>query len=232
VFTSGSAGARSAGNGALQSFDVVPDGNDCVITATYADNPQEVRWRVMSSGWLALTYRYALSGSFDFFGVNFDYPEGQVQTAQWLGKGPYRVWKNRTKGTVYDVWTRDYGDGVPGAAWIYPEFKGYFANVYWARLFTNSEGTIHFVFDSDDLFLRLFAQRDGNGPQSAAMEFPPASPGSTPGISFLHGIPAIGDKFDAATTLGPQSEPYSPNGDMLEATVYMFVGDIADIPMP
>ena len=233
VFTSGSGTARTAQNGILNSFEVAADGNDCVITVTYAGNPQQLLWRVMSTGWLALTYRYELTGSFDFFGMNFDYPESQIKSVQWLGKGPSRVWKNRMKGTLYDVWTREYSNGVPGASWDYPEFKGYFANVYWARLNTNTESVIHLVFDSNDLFLRLFTQTDGALPQTASMVFPPAtSPNSTPGISILQGIPAIGNKFDAASALGPQGAPYSLNGSLFEATLYLFVGDLTNLPTP
>jgi hypothetical protein len=233
VFTSGSGTVRTAANGILDSFDVAADGRDFVITATYNGNPQQLLWRILSTGWLALTYRYALTGSFDFFGMNFDYPESQIKSVQWLGKGPYRVWKNRMKGTLEDVWTREYSNGVPGVNWDYPEFKGYFANVYWARLITNTESVIHLVFDSNDLFLRLFTQADGALPQTASMVFPPAtSADANAGISVMHGIPAIGDKFNAASALGPQSAPYSLDGNLFEATLYLFVGDWSDLPTP
>src|SRR6185436_1727109 len=109
------------------------------------------------------SYRYALTGAHDLYGVSFDYPEARVRSAQWLGKGPFRVWKNRMKGTTHDVWTRDYNDTVTGGGAVaggYPEWKGYFAGVDWARL-TTSEGVVHFVFDSDDTFLRLYSARDG-----------------------------------------------------------------------
>jgi hypothetical protein len=214
----------AAGTSTLQSIDVSQDGNDAVINATYSGNLQGLLWRVMSNGWASFTYRYALTGNYDFFGAGFDYPEAQVRSAQWLGKGPYRVWKNRVKGTTFDVYARDYNDAITGQVWSYPEFKGYFANVLWARLVT-TEGTIHFVLDSDDVFLRLFTPKDGNTPQTTAMVFPPNN------ISFLHGIAPIGTKFDIASTLGPQSQQYVLNG-MYEATVYLFVGSTSDLPVP
>jgi hypothetical protein len=188
-------------------------------------------WQVMSSGWLRLSYQYAVTGAFDFYGVSFDYPEARVRSAQWLGKGPYRVWKNRMKGTTYDVWTRDYNDGVPGVTWDYPEFKGYFAGVNWARLFT-SEGVLHFVFDTGgETFLRLYTARDGAGPQTTQMVFPPPiAAGGAAGISFLQALPAIGTKFDAATALGPQSQPTRADGTPFTQTVYMYFGDIAALP--
>jgi hypothetical protein len=232
TFTSATGGALSVGNGDLQSFSVAEDGNDAVVTASYAGSLQQATWRVMSNGWLALSYRYALAGTYDFFGVTFDFLESQVKRAQWLGKGPYRVWKNRMKGTTFDVWSRDYNDSTPGISWSYPEFKGYFADVFWARLLTNTQGTLHLVFDSDNTYLRLFTQADGYG-KYANMEFPPTtSSNSGPGISFLQGIPAIGTKWHVPSDLGPQSQPYSLNGEVFEATVYLFVGDISEIPVP
>ena len=229
--TSGSNGTLSVGNGPLQTMSAVPDGNDVVITAAYAGDLQQIQWRVMSSGWLALTYQYTLTGSYDFFGVSFDFPEAEVKRAQWLGKGPYRVWKNRTRGTSYDVWTRDYNDGVPGISWFYPEFKGYFANVFWARLFTNTQGTLHLVFDTDATYLRLFTQRDGYLPMNSNMVFPPdMSAASGAGISLLQGIPAIGAKWHVPESLGPQSQPYSLAGEVHEATVYLFVGELNELP--
>jgi hypothetical protein len=232
TFTSGSGATRVAANGALQSFTSAAQGQDCVLTATYAGSLSQVVWQVMSSGWLRLSYRYAATGAFDFIGVSFDYPEARVRSAQWLGQGPYRVWKNRMRGTTQDVWTRDYNDPVPGVAWTYPEFKGYFAGVDWARLFT-SEGVIHFVFDADGEFLRLYSARDGSAPQTTQMVFPPAiGAGGAAGISFLQAIPAIGTKFDAAASLGPQSQPTQLDGSPVDRTVYLYFGDLASVPAP
>jgi hypothetical protein len=232
TLTSGSGGARATANGPLQSFTAAAQGADCLLTATYAGALSQVVWQVMSSGWLRLSYRYALTGAHDLYGVSFDYPEARVQSAQWLGKGPYRVWKNRMKGTTHDVWTRDYNDNIPGATWIYPEFKGYFAGVDWARLFT-TEGVVHFVFESDDTFLRLYSARDGAAPQTTQMVFPPPiTAGGAAGISFLQAIPAIGTKFDAAAALGPQSQPSPAPALPLDQTVYIYYGDIASLPAP
>jgi hypothetical protein len=232
TLTSGIAATRTAANGALQSFTAVAQGMDCLLTATYAGSLSQVVWQVMSSGWLRLSYRYALTGAFDFFGVSFDYPETLVRSAQWLGKGPYRVWKNRMKGTTSDVWTRDYNDSITGGTWDYPEFKGYFAGVNWARLFT-AEGVIHIVFDADNTFLRLYSARDGAAPQTTQMVFPPPiTTGGAAGISFLQAIPAIGTKFDAAAALGPQSQPTAADGTPVDGTAYLYFGDVAAIPPP
>ena len=210
--------ALSSGTGTLTAISGVQEGNDYTITATYSGDMQEVRWRVMGSGWLALAYRYALSGSHPFFGVDFDYPEEQVRGVQWLGRGPHRVWKNRMKGPWHDLWQRNKNDAVTGMRWDYPEWKGYFADLHWARLLTG-EGPITFVVDSENIFLRLYTPRSGPGPQNATMSFPGKD------LSFLHGISAIGDKFLSAAQLGPQGQPHTLNGGAFEGRMYLRFGD-------
>lgn len=56
---------------------------------------------------------------------------------KWMGRGPYRVWKNRIPGTNYGVWHKEYNNTITGESFenlVYPEFKGYHANMYWATL--------------------------------------------------------------------------------------------------
>jgi hypothetical protein len=209
----------SVGSATLRSFAGAPDGNDYVLRAQYAGDLREVTWRVLGNGWLSLHYAYHLSGSYDFFGVDFDCPEAQVQGVEWLGRGPTRVWKNRMRGPWHDWWSREKNDAVTGQLWDYPEFKGYFADVAWARLRT-AQGPIEVVVDSPGLFLRLYTPRNGPSPQHAAMSFPARD------ISFLHGIAPIGDKFLAPAELGPQGQKHALDGDF-EATLYFHFGPSA-----
>ena len=47
---------------------------------------------------------------------------------KWMGRGPYRVWKNRIPGTNYGVWHKEYNNTITGESFenlVYPEFKGY-----------------------------------------------------------------------------------------------------------
>jgi len=74
-----------------------------------------------------------------------------VLGADWLGRGPARVYKNRMQGPWLDIWQRDKNDAITGQVWTYPEFKGYYSDLYWARLRT-SEGAILFVIDTPDVF--------------------------------------------------------------------------------
>jgi hypothetical protein len=206
----------SVGTARLTSFVVTRDEGDQVLTASYSGNLEQVIWRVRGDGWLSLNYRYTLQGSFDFFGIDFDCAEAEVTGAQWLGRGPERVWKNRMRGPWHDVWQREKNDAIPGQRWDFPPFKGYFADVYWARL-TTPLGPIAIVMDSPGLFLRLFTPDNGPTPQTATAPFPAHD------LSILHAIPPIGDKFLAAPTLGPQSAPNTLDGT-LTATVYFHFG--------
>ena len=208
----------SVGEAALTSFSSAAEGDGFTITATYEGDLEEVRWHVHPSGWLSLAYRYTLSGSLEYFGIDFECPEASVQGVDWLGKGPSRVWRNRMKGVWHDLWTREKNDAVTGQLWQYPEFKGYFADLYWSRIRT-SAGPIVVVSGTPDLFLRLYRARDGTGPQMSAMVFPSGD------ISFLHGIAAIGDKFLAASNLGPQGQPYELDAETFEAELDFFFGD-------
>ena len=44
---------------------------------------------------------------------------------EWVGDGPYRVWKNRREGVTFGVHSKNYNNTVTGQSWNYPEFKGY-----------------------------------------------------------------------------------------------------------
>jgi len=206
----------SVGSATLTSFSAAREGNDYVVTAAYSGNLEQVIWRVRGDGWLSLDYRYHLQGAFDYLGVDFDCAEAEVTGAQWLGRGPSRVWKNRLRGPWHDVWQRAKNDAVAGQRWDLPEFKGYFADMYWARLATTI-GSIELVMDSPGLFLRLFTPSNGASPQTATAAFPAHD------ISILHGIAAIGDKFLAAPEHGPQSAPNQVNGTLSARVYFHFV---------
>ena len=210
--------ALLAGEAQLVTLDSSLDGGDVVITATYSGNLDQVEWRVFASGWTELTYRYALEGDYDYFGVGFEYPEENVLGAEWLGRGPHRVWKNRMQGPWHDVWQRDHNDGITGQSWEYPEFKGYYADVRWLRLLT-TEGPIHLVMATDELFLGLFVPRDGIAPRDSPIVYPDQD------LSLLHGISPMGTFTLAAAELGPQGQPHSLSGSF-EATVFVYFGEL------
>jgi hypothetical protein len=194
----------SVGSAKLEHIRGGHEGRDFVIRATYTGNLREVIWRVRSSGWLTLDYRYALSGRFDFFGIDFDCPESQVEAATWLGKGPSRVWKNRLRGPWHDLWHREKNEAAQG--WDSREFKGYFADFHYLKLRTTA-GRLEVVAGSPGLYLRLFTPQNGPNPMAATMRFPGGD------LSFLHAIAPIGDKFLSPSELGPQGAQTEMNGE-------------------
>lgn len=201
------------------------DGADYVVEADYDGNMQSIRWRLLPSGWLRLdyAYRFRRQNLLDYLGVTFDYPEDQVTGIRWLGRGPYRVWKNRLKGAEFNVWQKDYNDAITGHQWEYPEFKGFHDDVYWTILETKTL-PITFVVATEDLFLRLFTPKEPEGstfdPLFTHVEFPPGD------LSFLHGIVPIGSKFHPPQELGPAGQPNTvPRlGHTYEGTIYFYFG--------
>ena len=80
------------------------EGKNEVVEFTYDGTMKYVRWKMQGSGWTEMEYEYELNGSYPFAGISFSYPENYMLGAKWLGKGPYRQWKNRLQGTPVNVW--------------------------------------------------------------------------------------------------------------------------------
>ncbi len=196
------------------------------VEARYDGALKQVRWQMQGNGWLRLDYAYENPGRRDYLGVTFDLPEPHVTGLRWVGRGPYRVWKNRLQGMEYDLWEKAYNDTRTGADWVYPEFKGHHANLIWATVQT-TEAPITIVSATEDLFLRLLTPSYGPNPQFTAVAFPEGD------LSFLHGIAPIGTKFHKAADLGPQSQPNEAAGQSrtqnmgrYEASLYFYFGDL------
>jgi hypothetical protein len=195
--------------------------NDEVVEFTYSGNMKYAKWKMSGSGWLSLEYEYTLNGVFPFAGITFTYPENFVLGAKWLGKGPYRVWKNRLQGVSDNVWSNAYNNTQTGASpWIYPEFKGYYSDIVWMELNT-VQGKFYVASKDTGLYVRLF---DFYG-LSGINPFPELPPGN---LSFLDAIPPIGTKLALnistnTSALGPQSEPNKINGSK-RRTLYFYFG--------
>ena len=141
-------------------------------------------------------------GHYDYLGINFNYPEEKITGVKWLGRGPYRVWKNRMKGQKFGVWEKAYNNTITGERdWIYPEFKGYHDELYWVEI-RNSEHNFKILNETKGVFLRLYT------PERPIGAYNHHTDGIFPGgdISFLHAISPIGTKFKSADRLGPQSQ--------------------------
>ncbi|MFC0107824.1 glycoside hydrolase family 2 TIM barrel-domain containing protein [Kibdelosporangium aridum] len=208
--------ALAVGTAELTSLHHFRDGTGWVVQADYTGDLTSVRWRLDANGWLRLDYSYHRTGDHDFLGVNFDYPETKVRELTWLGDGPHGVYKNRMRGATPDVWSKTYNNTATGAnGWQYPQFKGYHANLCWAVL-TTSEGPITVVSAQEGLFLRLFTPAVGADPLHATAPYP------TGDLSFLDGVPPIGNKFHDVSQLGPESAPNVAAGNYRRSLYFRF----------
>ncbi|TXK46793.1 glycoside hydrolase family 2 [Pontibacter qinzhouensis] len=201
------------GESGFQKLNVAQEGNNVVIKYDIAEKKQfkTLQWTMHPSGWLQLDVEYLtykgdendqLGEHSDFLGINFSFPEDQVKGVQWLGNGPYRVWKNRLHGNKFDIWTKKYNNTTTGhigsghTRFEYPEFKGYHSNMYWMKLLTTSQ-PFTVVTDQEDIFLRLFTP--ATTPEKTYHTAPPFPKGD---ISFMHGITPIGTKSQKPEYLG------------------------------
>lgn len=194
------------------------DGNDALFVVKYLGGIDSIVWRMNPDGLLhmnaVMLNRASGGGGFDDaftdesilnFGLTFSFPEENVSGMRWMGRGPYRVWKNRIKGTNYGIWHKDYNNTITGESdfgLVYPEFKGHHANLYWATL--ESKTTPFTVYsESDGVFFRVFTPQEPKGRQDGKATMPVFPEGD---LSFLYDIPAI-RCFKPVSQHGPQSQP-------------------------
>jgi hypothetical protein len=209
------------GNATVTGSKHYKEGNNDVVEFSYDGNMKSAKWKMFGSGWVSLEYEYQLNGSYPFAGISFNYPENFVLGAKWLGKGPYRQWKNRTAGTPVNVWENLYNNTQTGySPLVYPEFKGYYGDIAWME-FNTVEGKFYVASKDTGLYVRLF---DFYG-LSGVRPHPELPVGN---ISFLDCIPPIGTKLALnisynTSALGPQSEPTKINGP-IKRTLYFYFG--------
>jgi hypothetical protein len=191
------------GKSALKELKTNTIGEVVQVSCTFADTStmKESTWSIYPSGLVKLNVKYnPFSYDSDFLGVSFSYPESDVKAVKWLGNGPYRVWKNRMQGGTLDVHEKEYNNTITGVPPnIYPEFKGYHSQLYWARIIgKNLSFTV--ATSTEDVFLRLFTPEYTKLTYNTATSFP------TGDISFLQAIPPIGTKSQLAKNLGPSGK--------------------------
>lgn len=193
----------SAGKTIFKDISTKMKADTLTITSTFEEDSRmkEFTWSFYPNGWVKLEIFYLpveYDVRFDFMGINFSYPEELVEGVKWLGHGPYRVWKNRTQGVELGVHEKAYNTtmtGIPPV--IYPEFKGYHSNFYWAKI-KSKEQSFTVATASEDIFLRLYTP---DQPEDADLRLTPPFPNGD--ISFMQGIPAIGSKTNDSWNMGP-----------------------------
>ena len=200
-----------------------PQGDAQVLEFTYEGDLKSVRWTMFPSGWLQMDYSYALSGTYDVTGITFDYPERNIIGVRWLGRGPYRVWKNRPQGMQFDVSAKLFNDTKTGAfPTFYPEFKGYHADMVWMQV-DAVEGRFYVLSAEENLYARwgeeFYAFVTSGDPH-------PVIPAG--GFSFLDNIPPVGTKMainfnQRPGGLGPMSQSNEVN-ETYNRTLYFYFG--------
>ena len=196
-------------------------GDDYIVEIQY-DSAAYAKWTFLKGGWLKLDYGYLVKGSLDFAGITFTYPENLVTGAKLMADGPYRVWKNRIKGTQFGVYEKKYNNTVTGQSWDYPEFKGYYSGFYAVEIQTR-ELPITIISSTEELFLHLFTPATATNLRGVRGGVNPPFPSGN--ISLLHGISGIGTKFSSAQQEGPQGEKNIYKGETLKGTVYFRFGE-------
>lgn len=185
----------------FQGFSTHFDGNNLVISSTFdrKKSYNTLQWTIYPSGLLKMQVHYFPSEYFtSFVGINFSFPESEIKGVNYMGYGPYRVWKNRMKGDKFGVWNKTYNNTETGEApWVYPEFKGYYRNMYRCKFITAGQ-SFTVMTSTEDLFLRLFTPA---WKTDQWHNYEPIFPSGD--VSFMQGISSIGTKTQRNETTGP-----------------------------
>ncbi len=197
-----SGGPSAGADQVKQSFNVSKNKDTVILEAAYTGNGWSKMTWTFAPGMLAkLSYKYVQKGELDFMGITFNYPEEQIKGMKWLGRGPYRVWKNRLQGMQFGVWQKAYNNTITGEDWNYPEFKGYHANVYWSTI-QAKEADFTVYINSDNTFLQMLVPQKPKTMKNDNVS--PAFPNAS--LGFMSAISSIGTKFQQSTSMGPESQ--------------------------
>lgn len=201
----------------LKTIKSRQEGGDALFVMHYVGAVDSIVWRMRPDGLLgmdAVLLNRRDGGQFgsDFFdkevdnlGFSFSYPEEEAKAMRWMGRGPYRVWRNRQEGAEYGIWQKDYNNTVTGESQgrlVYPEFKGYHANMYWAQIYSDT-APFTVYSETDGLYFRLFTPEE---PKHLNNGEPTMRPFPKGDISFLLEIPGM-RSYKPIGQLGPQAQP-------------------------
>lgn len=184
----------------FRNFTYRYEDRNLIITSVFDKKKSfnTLQWTIYPSGWIKLQVAYFPGEYFtNFAGINFSFPENEMERVTYMGNGPYRVWKNRMKGNLFGVWTKKYNTTETGETWIYPEFKGYHSNFY-SGLIKSKQQQFTVITENEDLFLRLFTPAYKTDQWH---NYEPLFPDGN--ISFMQGISSIGTKTQRNETTGP-----------------------------
>ncbi|SEO23196.1 glycoside hydrolase family 2 TIM barrel-domain containing protein [Mucilaginibacter sp. OK283] len=201
----------------LKQFTHKADAGKYIVEADYQGvSSLHVTWTFVSGRPVKLEYQYAQQGDADFMGITFNYPEEKITGMKWLGRGPYRVWKNRLKGQQFGIWHKAYNNTITGETWGYPEFKGYHAEVNWVTIENKESPFTVYAADKNTYLQMLHPAREKDALSNNNVE--PAFPEGS--IGFLNAIAPIGTKFQPAKVMGPQSQTNHASGDKISGILW------------
>ena len=232
-------GSSSLGSGpAAVTLGTANGGRTAKFTyGTAEPGLREISWSLMGNGWLKLEYEQRERGDDTKYalGATFSFPDHDTRIARvdWLGNGPYRVWKNRLKGVEYGLWGKAYNNTITGySEWIYPEFKGYHSHLNWAVIDVKDAGSITVVTENDDLYLLLLKPPPPPPSENVSNhhtngEFP-GTKNDDIDIGFLHQIGPIGAKTMHPNLGGPMGLEYAipTEGETFETVLYFYFGTL------
>ena len=195
---------------AFEASSLEWNGEEVVITTTYrmsgskASDHFRFVWTVRPGCVLDLSFSYRPKNNFHLLGVTFDLPEEEVTGVRLFARGPYRIYKNRMKGGTINLWEKPYNNTITGESWDYPEFKGFYANLYGVKIDGANPFTV--LSHTQDIFLHLFTPEIPKGLPAEKYFMLPVYPEGD--FSFLHAVSAMGTKFRTPAEMGPQSAPH------------------------
>jgi Glycosyl hydrolases family 2, TIM barrel domain/Glycosyl hydrolases family 2, sugar binding domain/Beta galactosidase small chain/Glycosyl hydrolases family 2 len=188
------------GTNNFSAFTARRHGKNIIISSVYSkkESYNTLEWTIYPTGIVKMEVHYFPAAYFtNYIGVNFSFPEKEIKAVDYMGNGPNRVWKNRMKGNRFGIWHKTYNNTETGESWIYPEFKGYYSNMYWCKFSTTGQPFTVYT-SNENLFLRLFTPA---WKTDQWHNYEPLFPSGD--ISFMQGISSIGSKTQRNETTGP-----------------------------
>jgi hypothetical protein len=202
----------------LDSFNYKIINDNAVIYTHYheGENWLRVEWTFAPGQPLKLSYTFKQKGDADFMGITFNYPDNNIKGMQWLGRGPYHVWKNRLKGLQFGLWEKAYNNTITGESWGSPEFKGNHENIYWVKIST-TEIPFKILMGNENLFLQMLKTNNPKGANNTntTVNYPEGN------IGIMNAIQPIGTKFHKAEQMGPQSQKNVELNSPYEGTIWL-----------
>lgn len=205
----------------LESFQFEQSGKNYLVKTSFKGNDSwlKVNWTFEPGMPVKMEYSYSQRETeADYAGITFNFPEDKITGMNYIGRGPYHVWKNRMKGQRFDLWNKSYNNTITGETYEgYPEFKGNHAQVYWAQI-ENKDFPFKIYMEDDNIFLQMLKTENPKGANNSntAINYPKGN------LGFMDYIQPIGTKFKKPEDLGPQSQKNIVTNKSTEKKVFWF----------